>query len=305
MQTPFSYSYFGKDSEKIVFEIDNIPFTIDIESKNIKNQVVICRNTTFNDEFLSAFGEETYQKILPIHKKVTLFKVKHPIAKIDNTLFSSEIQVEKIQIRSFSDTIRTTFIYIETQGEIFLQNFKVLAHSLNFLTEMGFVIINKEKLPQYLSQQSLPSDLLPSIETTNISEILAHKGLMYIVWGFIPSYYRLIVTEASHTPFPIGKQVGPIGYGIFAEPYETQAIITGESLENIYEEPTLCNSFNNAEYKGFSVKFYVSGRMEDNETYEALNAYIHIELHQSILQLYELDLIDPIEIFNNQIDNED
>lgn len=170
---------------------------------------------------------------------------------------------------------------------------------------MGFVIINKEKLPQYLSLQSLPSDLLPSIETTNISEILAHKGLMYIVWGFIPSYYRLIVTEASHTPFPIGKQVGPIGYGIFAEPYETQAIITGESLENIYEEPTLCNSFNNAEYKGFSVKFYVSGRMEDNETYEALNAYIHIELHQSIPQLYELDLIDPKEIFNNQIDNED
>ena len=112
MQTPFSYSYFGKDSEKIVFDIDNIPFTIDIESKNIKNQVVICHNTTFNDEFLSAFGEETYQKILPIHKKVTLFKVKHPIAKIDNTLFYSEIQVEKIQIRSFSDTIRTTFIYI-------------------------------------------------------------------------------------------------------------------------------------------------------------------------------------------------
>ena len=301
MQTPFSYSYFGKDSEKIVFDIDNIPFTIDIESKNIKNQVVIYHNTTFNDEFLSAFGEETYQKILPIHKKVTLFKVKHPIAKIDNTLFSSEIQVEKIQIRSFSDTIRTTFIYIETQGEILQENFKVLAHSLNFLTEMGFVIINKEKLPQYLSLQSLPGDLLPSIETTNISEILAHKGLMYIVWGFIPSYYRLIVTEASHTPFPIGKQVGPIGYGIFAEPYETQAIITGESLE----KPTLCNTFNNAEYKGFSVKFYVSGRMEDNETYEALNAYIHIELHQSIPQLYELDLIDPKEIFNNQIDNED
>ena len=305
MQTPFSYSYFGKDSEKIVFEIDNTPFIIDIESKNIKNQVVICRNTTFNDEFLSAFGEETYQKILPIHKKVTLFKVKHPIAKIDNTLFSSEIQVEKIQIRSFSDTIRTTFIYIETQDEILQQDFKVLAHSLNFLTEMGFVIINKEKLPQYLSLQSLPSDLLPSIETTNISEILAHKGLMYIVWGFIPSYYRLIVTEASHTPFPIGKQVGPIGYGIFAEPYETQAIITGESLESIYEEPTLCNSFNNAEYKGFSVKFYVSGRMEDNETYEALNTYIHIELHQASPQLHELDLIDPIEIFNNQIDNED
>lgn len=305
MQTPFSYSYFGKDSEKIVFEIDNTPFIIDMESKNIKNQVVICRNTTFNDEFLSAFGEETYQKTLPIHKKVTLFKVKHPIAKIDNTLFSSEIQVEKIQIRSFSDTIRTTFIYIETQDEILQQDFKVLAHSLNFLTEMGFVIINKEKLPQYLSLQSLPSDLLPSIETTNISEILAHKGLMYIVWGFTPAYYRLIVTEASHTPFPIGKQVGHIGYGIFAEPYETQAIITGESLENIYEEPTLCNSFNNAEYKGFSVKFYVSGRMEDNETYEALNAYIHIELHQSIPQLYELDLIDPKEIFNNQIDNED
>lgn len=305
MQTPFSYSYFGKDSEKIVFEIDNTPFIIDIESKNIKNQVVISHNTTFNDEFLSAFGEETYQKTLTIHKKVTLFKVKHPIAKIDNTLFSSEIQVEKIQIRSFSDTIRTTFIYIETQGEILQQDFKVLAHSLNFLTEMGFVIINKEKLPQYLSLQSLPSDLLPSIETTNISEILAHKGLMYIVWGFIPAYYRLIVTEVSHTPFPIGKQVGPIGYGIFAEPYETQAIITGESLENIYEEPTLCNTFNNAEYKGFSVKFYVSGRMEDNETYEALNAYIHIELHQSIPQLYELDLIDPKEIFNNQIDNED
>lgn len=305
MQTPFSYSYFGKDSEKIVFELDNTPFTVDIESKNIKNQVVISHNTTFNNEFLSAFGEETYQKILPIHKKVTHFKVKHPIAKIDNTLFSSEIQVEKIQIRSFSDTIRTTFIYIETQDEILQQDFKVLAHSLNFLTEMGFVIINKEKLPQYLSLQSLPGDLLPSIETTNISEILAHKGLMYIVWGFIPSYYRLIVTEASHTPFPIGKQVGPISYGIFAEPYETQAIITGESLENIYEEPTLCNSFNNAEYKGFSVKFYVSGRMEDNETYEALNAYIHIELHQAIPQLYELDLIDPIEIFNNQIDNED
>ena len=305
MQTPFSYSYFGKDSEKIVFEIDNTPLSVDIESKNIKNQVVISHNTTFNDEFLSAFGEETYQKILPIHKKVTLFKVKHPIAKIDNTLFSSEIQVEKIHIRSFSDTIRTTFICIETQDEILQQDFKVLAHSLNFLTEMGFVIINKEKLPQYLSLQSLPSDLLPFIETTNISEILAHKGLMYIVWGFIPSYYRLIVTEASHTPFPIGKQVGPIGYGIFAEPYETQAIITGESLENIYEEPTLCNTFNNAEYKGFSVKFYVSGRMEDNETYEALNAYIHIELHQSIPQLYELDLIDPKEIFNNQIDNED
>lgn len=305
MQTPLSYSYFGKDSEKIVFEIDNTPFIIDIESKNIKNQVVISHNTTFNDEFLSAFGEETYQKILPIHKKVTLFKVKHPIAKIDNTLFSSEIQVEKIHIRSFSDTIRTTFICIETQDEILQQDFKVLAHSLNFLTEMGFVIINKEKLPQYLSQQSLPSDLLPSIETTNISEILAHKGLMYIVWGFIPSYYRLIVTEASLTPFPIGKQVGPIGYGIFAEPYETQAIITGESLENIYEEPTLCNTFNNAEYKGFSVKFYVSGRMEDNETYGALNAYIHIELHQASPQLHELDLIDPIEIFNNQIDNED
>jgi hypothetical protein len=76
-------------------------------------------------------------------------------------------------------------------------------------------------------------------------------------------------------------------------------------LENIYEEPTLCNTFNNAEYKGFSVKFYVSGRMEDNETYEALNAYIHIELHQASPQLHELDLIDPIEIFNNQIDNED
>ena len=128
---------------------------------------------------------------------------------------------------------------------------------------------------------------------------------MYIVWGFTPAYYRLIVTEASLTPFPIGKQVGPIGYGIFAEPYETQAIITGESLENIYEEPTLCNTFNNAEYKGFSVKFYVSGRMEGNETYEALNAYIHIELHQATPQLYELDLIDPKEIFNNQIDNED
>ena len=42
MQTPFSYSYFGKDSEKIVFEIDNTPFIIDIESKNIKNQVVIA-----------------------------------------------------------------------------------------------------------------------------------------------------------------------------------------------------------------------------------------------------------------------
>ena len=245
MQTPFSYSYFGKDNEKIVFEIDNIPLSVDIESKNIKNQVVICHNTTFNDEFLSAFGEETYQKTLPIHKKVTLFKVKHPVVKIDNTLFSSEIQVEKIQIRSFSDTIRTTFIYIETQGEILQENFKVLAQSLNFLTEMGFVIINKEKLPQYLSQQSLPSDLLPSIETTDLSEILAHKGLMYIVWGFTPAYYRLIVTEASHTPFPIGKQVGAIGYGIFAEPYETQAIITGESLENIYEEPTLCNTFNN------------------------------------------------------------
>ena len=304
MQTPFSYSYFGKDNEKIVFEIDNIPLSVE-ESKNIKNQVVICRNTTFNDEFLSAFGEETYRKKLTIHKKVTLFKVKHPVAKIDNTLFSSEIQVEKIQICSFSDTIRTTFIYIETQGEILQQDFKVLAHSLNFLTEIGFVIINKEKLPQYLSQQSLPSDLLPSIETTDLSEILAHKGLMYIVWGFTPAYYRLIVTEASLTPFPIGKQVGPIGYGIFAEPYETQAIITGESLENIYEEPTLYNTFNNAEYKGFSVKFYVSGRMEGNETYEALNAYIHIELHQSIPQLYELDLIDPKEIFNNQIDNED
>ena len=170
---------------------------------------------------------------------------------------------------------------------------------------MGFVIINKEKLPQYLSQQSLPSDLLPSIETTDLSEILAHKGLMYIVWGFTPAYYRLIVTEASHTPFPIGKQVGPIGYGIFSGPYETQAIITGESLENIYEEPTLYNTFNNAEYKDFSVKFYVSGRMEGNETYEALNAYIHIELHQATPQLYELDLIDPKEIFNNQIDNED
>ncbi|AVM50547.1 hypothetical protein [Capnocytophaga sp. oral taxon 878] len=304
MNFPFSYSYFGKDSEKIVFELDNTPFTVDIESKNIKNQVVICHNTTFNDEFLSAFGEETYQKTLTIHKKVTHFKVKHPIAKINNTLFSSTIQVEKIHIRSFSDTIRTTFIYIETQGEILQQDFKVLAHSLNFLTEMGFVIINKEKLPQYLSLQSLPSDLSPSIETTNISEILAHKGLMYIVWGFIPAYYRLIVTQASLSPFPIGKQVGPIGYGIFSEPYETQAIITGESLECIYEEPTLCNSFNNAEYKGFSVKFYVSGRMEGNETYEALNAYIHIELHQASPQLYELDLIDPKEIFNNEIDNE-
>ena len=304
MNFPFSYSYFGKDSEKIVFELDNTPFTVDIESKNIKNQVVISHNTTFNNEFLSAFGEETYQKTLPIHKKVTHFKVKHPIAKIDNTLFSSTIQVEKIHIRSFSDTIRTTFICIQTQDEILQQDFKVLAHSLNFLTEMGFVIINKEKLPQYLSLQSLPSDLLPSIETTNISEILAHKGLMYIVWGFIPAYYRLIVTQASHTPFPIGKQVGPIGYGIFSEPYETQAIITGESLECIYEEPTLCNSFNNAEYKGFSVKFYVSGRMEDNETYEALNAYIHIELHQASPQLHKLGFIDPIEIFNNQIDNE-
>ena len=304
MNFPFSYSYFGKDSEKIVFELDNTPFTVDIESKNIKNQVVICHNTTFNDEFLSAFGEETYQKTLTIHKKVTHFKVKHPIAKINNTLFSSTIQVEKIHIRSFSDTIRTTFIYIETQGEILQQDFKVLAHSLNFLTEMGFVIINKEKLPQYLSLQSLPSDLSPSIETTNISEILAHKGLMYIVWGFIPAYYRLIVTQASLSPFPIGKQVGPIGYGIFSEPYETQAIITGESLECIYEEPTLCNSFNNAEYKGFSVKFYVSGRMEGNETYEALNAYIHIELHQASPQLYELDLIDPKEIFNIEIDNE-
>ena len=87
MQTPFSYSYFGKDSEKIVFELDNTPFTVDIESKNIKNQVVISHNTTFNNEFLSAFGEETYQKILPIHKKVTHFKVKHPVARIDNTLF--------------------------------------------------------------------------------------------------------------------------------------------------------------------------------------------------------------------------
>lgn len=305
MQTPFSYSYFGKDSEKIVFELDNTPFTVDIESKNIKNQVVISHNTTFNNEFLSAFGEETYQKILPIHKKVTHFKVKHPVARIDNTLFSSTIQVEKIHIRSFSDIIRTTFICIQTQNEILQQDFKVLAHSLNFLIEMGFVIINKEKLPQYLSLQSLPSDLSPSIETTNISEILAHKGLMYIVWGFTPAYYRLIVTEASHTPFPIGEQVGPIGYGIFSEPYETQAIITGESLECIYEEPTLCNSFNNAEYKGFSVKFYVSGRMEDNETYEALNAYIHIELHQASPQLHKLGLIDPIEIFNNQIDNED
>ena len=305
MKFPFSYSYFGKDSEKIVFELDNTPFTVDIESKNIKNQVVISHNTTFNNEFLSAFGEETYQKTLPIHKKVTHFKVKHPVARIDNTLFSSEIQVEKIHIRSFSDTIRTTFICIETQGEILQQDFKVLAHSLNFLIEMGFVIINKEKLPQYLSLQSLPSDLSPSIETTNISEILANKGLMYIVWGFTPAYYRLIVTEASHTPFPIGKQVGPIGYGIFSGPYETQAIITGESLENIYEEPTLCNTFNNAEYKGFSVKFYVSGRMEDNETYEALNAYIHIELHQASPQLHKLGLIDPIEIFNNQIENED
>ena len=194
MKFPFSYSYFGKDSEKIVFELDNTPFTVDIESKNIKNQVVISHNTTFNNEFLSAFGEETYQKTLPIHKKITHFKVKHPVARIDNTLFSSEIQVEKIHIRSFSDTIRTTFICIETQGEILQQDFKVLAHSLNFLIEMGFVIINKEKLPQYLSLQSLPSDLSPSIETTNISEILARKGLMYIVWGFTPAYYRLIVT---------------------------------------------------------------------------------------------------------------
>jgi len=87
------------DEPFIVFEIDNEPLIIDIESKNIKNQVVICHNTTFNDEFLSAFGEETYQKILPIYKKVILFKVKHPVAKIDNTLFSSEIQVEKMIIK--------------------------------------------------------------------------------------------------------------------------------------------------------------------------------------------------------------
>ena len=59
--------------------------------------------------------------------------------------------------------------------------------------------------------------------------------------------------------------------------------------------------FNNSNHKGFSIKFYVSGRISGSDIYESLNVYIHIELLREVENVLELDIVDPFEKFNEMI----
>lgn len=311
MEKEIVYSFFGKKIEVIEFTSNNSKFQIDLGSENLRNQVIILNNILFNDNFFDAFGQKEYEKNIDINNEITFLKIAHPLADIQNVIFEEEIYLDRIVIKSFIDEVnylntttyyRTIFIFIETKGQKIDRNIKVLSSSFNYLDEFGFIISDKKKLDHYLHSKNISKNLLEPLETSNLSEDLSERGLMYIVWGFRPSYYKIIITEELNFDLPIGTKVYETGYGKFASENTLQSIIDGNSLENIFDDKNIVYlSFNNSNHKGFSIKFYVSGRISGSDIYESLNVYIHIELLCEVENVLELDIVDPFEKFNKMI----
>lgn len=312
MEKEIVYSFFGKKIEVIEFTSNNSKFQIDLGSENLRNQVIILNNVFFNDIFFDVFGKKEYEKNIDVNNEITFLKIAHPLADIQNVIFEEEIYLDRIVIKSFIDEVncqntttyyRTIFIFIETNGQKIDRNIKVLSTSFNYLDEFGFIISDKKELDYYLHSKNISKNLLEPLETSNLSEDLSERGLMYIVWGFRPSYYKIIITEELNFELPIGTKVYETGYGKFASENTLQSIIDGNSLGNIFDNKNIIYSlFNNSNHKGFSIKFYVSGRASGSDIYESLNVYIHIELLREVENVLELDIVDPFEKFNEMIE---
>lgn len=312
MQKEIVYSYFGEKIEYIDFIFNNKSIQIDLASDFLRNQVIILHNTSFNNQFFDIFGQQNYENLIFIEEEVSFFKIIHPLANIQNVIFEEQICLKRIVIKSFINKVayqndtkqyRTIFILVETKGERKENFINVLANTFNYLDELGFIISDKKQLDNYLQFKSISTNLLEPLETSDLSEDLSERGLMYIVWGFRPSYYKIIVTEELNFNLPIGTKVYETGYGKFASKNTLQSIIEGNSLANIFDKNNIIyTSFNNENHEGFSIKFYVSGRISESEIYEALNVYIHIELLNKIENVVELDQVDSFEEFNNMIE---
>lgn len=319
MENLLTYCYWGELSQNIQIEYENIICEIPIINTQItRNQIIVLIDTCFNKDFYDVFGYEEVAFSHKIEKKVENLKIVHIKENIGKTVFKERIYIEEIYVVSYienaeynlgnalsHETHRTIFIHLNTRDKIKKKEITTLHHCFNFFDEFGIVILNKNKALEYIDKENLSTNLLNEIESSNLSEILADKGLMTILWGFTPWYYKIIVTTELGFQLPVGIKVYETGRARLNGANQIQSIYSGnifENIECIKEEEALI-FFNNGNFTNYLIKFYVAGGASGISEFEGLKVFIHIELSDKDNPIFEFDQVDPLSEFNRLFHN--
>lgn len=313
MKQSLTYCYWGEIQQNIQLECGEDTYDIPITNKVNRNQIIVLKDVCLNEEYYTVFGKKEVNSFVKIEKEITTLRLIHPKDNTYKSIFNEKVYIEVIDIMcyledaeyNFGGTLaneihRTIFILIKTNNYKKELTISPLHHSFRFYDEFGLVILNKENLLKYTYEKQLPSNLLGEIENTDLSNHLSHKGLMTILWGFRPWYYKIIITNELNFQLPVGIKVYETGNSRLNRINQIQNIYSSSVLENIesIKEMIQTDAFNNNENINYSIKFYVTGGPSAISEFEGLKVFIHIELSNQDKPIVEFDQVDPLDEFN-------
>ncbi|SHG43050.1 hypothetical protein SAMN04488522_105481 [Pedobacter caeni] len=317
-----TYCYWGEGFNDLVIEINNEKFPVQYTEENDvkRNQLFVYIDIAVNEEYLPiSFGKEISRKIIDLDKKITDLKIVHPKVNTFKSIFKDEaVVVNRVEIIRFAEKARygienrtdeepylSTHIFIRTDNPS--KNILIYPTytSFRFYDEMGFFILQKDSLKEYVKKNKLADNLLLELENGDKADDLPIKGILSIFWGFRPWYYKIIVTEKLDYQLPVGKKVYETGQFRFSEISSIYDIIPGgifESLNNSLDHSI--SQFKNGEHQGYLTTFYVAGGRSGLREFEGLHVYIHIELLKKVDEVIEYNQIDPLDEFNNLFEDD-